>query len=176
MLGTSPRLIFLSTVAGQLRYALRMLPEGHWQAARKLAPWLWVLLGLFCLRVAGQMLVAFWGVNFLPAMEVWYSGLIPYGPLLVSQFLISLLYGKVCVDFTRGRGYFAMPGRRFGTRLLVFGWLYLGAMVLRNVIRMGLYPEERWFGGTIPIFFHWVLAAFILLVGNYHRRESEPSS
>ena len=35
---------------------------------------------------------------------------------------------------------------------------------------MSLYPLERWTGGAIPIFLHWVLAAFILVLGAYHRR------
>jgi hypothetical protein len=43
-------------------------------------------------------------------------------------------------------------------------------MVIRYVIRMSLYPDQRWTGGSIPIFFHWVLASFILLVGRYHLR------
>lgn len=50
------------------------------------------------------MLVAFFHVPFLPPLEEWYSGLIPYRWLLPSQFLIILLYGKVCRDFTRGGG------------------------------------------------------------------------
>lgn len=41
-------------------------------------------------------------------------------------------------------------------------------MILRYVIRMSLYPDERWMGGSIPIFFHWILASFLLLVGQYH--------
>jgi hypothetical protein len=36
-------------------------------------------------------------------------------------------------------------------------------------IRMNLYPDQRWIGGCIPIFFHWVLASFILISGKYHR-------
>ncbi len=132
------------------------------------AAWLWLLLGLFCLRVGGQLLVALVPVSFLPPMEEWYSGLLPYGPLLVAQILIILLYGKVCLDFTRGRGYFVVPQRRLGIGLLVFGSLYLAAMIIRYVIRMSLYPDERWTGGSIPIFFHWILASFVLLVGQYH--------
>lgn len=132
------------------------------------APWLWFLLGLFCLRVIGQILVAFFDVPWLPPMAEWYSGLIPYPWLLTSQFLIILLYGKVCIDFTRGEGFFVVPRRSLGSALLGFGSVYLGVMVLRYVIRMGLYPEERWLGGAIPIVFHWVLATFILLVGHYH--------
>ena len=58
------------------------------------AVWLWFLLALFCLRVLGQLLVALFDLSFLPSMEEWYSGLVPYGPLLVAQILIILLYGK----------------------------------------------------------------------------------
>ncbi len=137
-------------------------------------PWtlallLWTLLVAFCLRVLGQALVAFWDVNWLPPMEAWYSGLLPYPYLLPSQVLIIALYGKVCVDFTKGEGIFVQPRPMFGRGVLVFGYVYLAAMVLRYVIRMSLYPEARWFGGTIPIFFHWVLAAFIIFFGRYHR-------
>ena len=44
---------------------------------RRLAPLLWTLLGLFALRVTGQILVAFFNVDFLPSMQQWYSGLMP---------------------------------------------------------------------------------------------------
>jgi len=73
-------------------------------------------------------------------------------------------------------GLFVEPRRVFGRGVLYFGYVYLAGMVLRYVIRMSLYPEERWFGGTIPIFFHWVLAAFVILFGRFHRCRSEDSS
>jgi putative CocE/NonD family hydrolase len=128
------------------------------------------LLFLFCLRVLGQVLVAFFGVTFLPPMEEWFSGLLPYPELLSSQILIIFLFGKVCLDFARDHGYFVVPRRRLGINLLKFGSLYLGAMIIRYVIRMALYPHERWTGGSIPIFFHWVLASFLLVLGHYHWR------
>ncbi|MCI0350059.1 MAG: hypothetical protein L0Z53_11600, partial [Acidobacteriales bacterium] len=145
-------------------------------SARRRAPWLWLLLGLFCLRVTGQMLVAFWGVSFLPPMSEWQSGLLPYPVLLISQLLIIALLAKVASDFTRERGYFAIPNARLGTGALCFGWIYLTAMVARYPIRMTLHPEARWFGGTIPIFFHWVLASFVLIVGYYHQRAASASA
>jgi hypothetical protein len=40
---------------------------------------------LFLLRVVGQILVAFLGVRFLPPLEDWYSGLLPYPILLPVQ-------------------------------------------------------------------------------------------
>jgi hypothetical protein len=104
-------------------------------------------------------------------MEAWYSGVMAYPYLLASQFLIIALYGKICTDFTRGDGFFVRSRPVFGRGVLVFGYLYFGAMVLRYIIRMSLHPEARWFGGTIPIFFHWVLATFIILFGRYHRAQ-----
>jgi hypothetical protein len=115
------------------------------------------------------MLVAFVGVPWLPPMEAWYSGLMPYPYLLPAQFLIMALYCKVCVDFTRGHGFFVRSRPVFGRGVLVFGYVYFASMVLRYILRMDLHPDARWLGGTIPIFFHWVLALFIILFGRYHR-------
>jgi uncharacterized protein len=137
----------------------------------------WVLatlLFLFFLRVLGQILVAFFKVSFLPPMEEWFSGLLPYPELLTTQVLIIALYGKICLDFARGRGFFVTPRRRLGTGLLIFGSLYLGVMILRYIMRMTLYPHERWTGGCIPIFFHWVLSSFMLVLGSYHWRTTRP--
>ena len=103
------------------------------------------------------------------------SGLLPYQELLTSQILIIVLYGKICFDFARGRGFFVAPRRRLGTGLVIFGSLYLGVMILRYVIRMSLYPHERWMGGCIPIFFHWILSSFILVLGSYHWRTTQRS-
>ncbi len=133
---------------------------------------LWLLLGLFCLRVLGQFVVAFFGVAFLPPMEEWYSGLIPYGPLLTAQVLIIMLLSYVSLSFTRGAGYFVRPNRGLGRGLVLFGVLYLTAMIIRYIGRMSLLPDERWTGGSIPIFFHWVLATYVLVVGQYHWRRT----
>ena len=136
----------------------------------RLAPVLWLLLFAFVLRVTGQILVAFWRVAWLPPMDAWMSGLLPYPYLLVSQFLIIGLCARIAADFTRGKGWFVEPRPIFGKGVLYFGWIYFAAMVVRYVARMSLFPEERWFGGTIPIFFHFVLAAFLILFGLWHRQ------
>jgi putative CocE/NonD family hydrolase len=132
---------------------------------------LWALLALFILRVLGQLLVALGLAPFLPPMQEWFSGAISYPWLLLSQVIIIVLYGKVCLDFTRGHGFFVSPRDRLGVGLLVVGSLYLTVMVIRYIIRMSLYPHERWIGGSIPIFLHWVLASFLLIVGSYHWKE-----
>ena len=136
--------------------------------SRRYAPVLWTLLFMFYLRVLGQVLVNFAHVDWLPPMSEWYSGLLPYHLLLPSQIAIIVLLAKVCIDLTRGQGFFATPRKAFARPVLWFGWLYLGVMVIRYPVHMYLHPEARWFGQTIPIFFHWVLATFVILFGRYH--------
>ena len=122
---------------------------------------LWALLLLFSLRVLGQVLVAWFSVPWLPAMEHWYSGLIPYPYLLAAQALIIVLMARICVDFSRARGLFYGPRRPFAREWRWFGYVYLAAMAAR-----ALFIGDR----PIPIFFHWVLALFVILVGESHRR------
>ena len=66
-----------------------------------MVPLLWALLTLFVLRVAGQAMVAFWGAPWLPPMERWYSGLLPYPLLLPAQIVIIVLMAKICSDSRR---------------------------------------------------------------------------
>ncbi len=99
-------------------------------------------------------------------MERWYSGLMPYRYLLPSQVLILALMAKISIDFTRGRGFFVRPRRFFAGPWLWFGWLYLAVMLARYALQLAFRPEAA----VIPIFFHWVLAAFVILVGLWHRR------
>jgi putative CocE/NonD family hydrolase len=131
---------------------------------------LWALLALFILRVAGQLLVGLGAADFLPPWEEWFSGAVGYPWILASQILIVLVLGRVCVDLSRGRGWFAVRRPAFGSVLLGFGGVYAAVMIIRYVIRMALYPPERWTGGALPIFFHLVLASFVLVLGAYHRR------
>jgi hypothetical protein len=119
------------------------------------------LLALFVLRVAGQALVAFLDVTFLPPMDAWYSGLMPYEYLLPSQILLIALMTKICLDFSRRRGFFFEPNKLLATAWLWFGYAYLAAMIARAVL---LWDH------AIPIVFHWVLAVFVITVGLSHRR------
>lgn len=136
---------------------------------RRFAPLLWALLGLFVLRVLGQVLVAFFNVGFLPPMQAWYSGLLAYEYLLPAQIVIIVLMTAICLHFSWGGGFFVVSRPAFGRPVVYFGYVYFGAMVLRYILRMALVPEARWFGGTIPIWFHFVLATFVILFGLYHR-------
>ncbi|MDP3938603.1 MAG: hypothetical protein Q8R92_10770 [Deltaproteobacteria bacterium] len=132
------------------------------------AVWLCALTFLFFLRVLGQFLVAFFHVSWLPPMEAWMSGLLPYPWLLASQVLILLLQAKICTDFLRGSGYFTGDRRRGAALVQWFAVFYATSMAVRYVLTMSLHPERRWFGGTIPIWFHFVLAAYLLTFSRYH--------
>jgi hypothetical protein len=66
---------------------------------------------------------------------------------------------------------FLRLGPRIGTILLWFSYLYALAMVARYVVTMLMKPELRWFTGTVPIWFHFVLAAFIYTLGRYSVRD-----
>ena len=135
---------------------------------RRYAIWMWLLLGLFVLRVVGQMLVAFLGVSFLPPMAEWYSGLMSYLILLPVQWVIIVLLTVICIDVSRGRGVFARPSRRAGLFLGWFSVIYFASMIARYVITMTAHPERRWLHGTIPIWFHLVLASYLFLLSRYH--------
>tara|TARA_Y100000588_G_scaffold395310_1_gene522941 strand:+ start:8603 stop:10885 length:2283 start_codon:yes stop_codon:yes gene_type:complete len=138
---------------------------------KRFAPFLWILLGLFLFRVTAHFLVIYAnGVSWLPPQQEWLSGAVRYEYLLIVQIAISTLFLKICVDFTRARGISIKPNQILASWLPILGLTYLGIMLIRYAMRMALYPPERWTGGAIPIFFHCVLATFILIIALYHVR------
>jgi hypothetical protein len=116
---------------------------------------LWALTVLFLARVLGQVLVAFAGVTVLPPNESWYSGLLPYPLLLPLQMVILALQVKLNLDAARGTGLLTRPRPRLGRGLRCIGSLYALAMVVRYLVT-----------GThaIPVAFHLVLAAYLLIL------------
>ena len=125
---------------------------------------LWVLTVLFLGRVAGQVMAGIYAPSFLPAWREWYSGLLPYPWLLLSQLTLLMFMAVVNTDNARGSGRFHVTSRRARSRLSLFAALYAGAMLLRYAATMALRPEERWTGGAVPIVFHFVLAAWVAVL------------
>jgi hypothetical protein len=134
--------------------------------ARFAAAFLWLFSALFLLRVAGQVLVRLRRPTWLPPTEQW--NLTPYRLLLPVQLLILALMLWIDIDFSRGRGFWIDARPTLGEGVLWFSAVYASAMAVRYVMRMSRRPEQRWFGGTIPIVFHWVLAGFLVVFGSYH--------
>jgi len=132
----------------------------------ELAPILWLLTVLFAVRVAGQVLVAVRSPSWLPAMNEW--NLVPYRLLLPSQLVILGVMTWIDASFSASSGPPVDRTQAFGWLLVVFSAVYAGAMVMRYAVRMRNRPEARWFGGTIPIVFHLVLATYLYALGSFH--------
>jgi hypothetical protein len=130
--------------------------------------WLWLFTALLCLRVFGQIIVALYAPRWLPPMHQWQSGLLPYPVLLFGQAIVLTLMVWISLDFSRGAGMFVQPYPGRGLYVVWFGCVYFSAMIVRYIAWMWYRPDQRWLGGTIPIVFHCVVAAFILTFGVYH--------
>lgn len=131
------------------------------------APFLLLFSALFLARVLGQVAVVLARPSWLPPARQW--NLMPYPTLLPAQIAILGLMAAIEAAFFRGRGVLAEPRPMLGTAIVAFSFVYAGAMVVRYAVRMRRRPSERWFGGTIPITFHFVLAAFVFVLGTYYR-------
>jgi len=135
-------------------------------------PLLALITALFAGRVLGQALVAFVGVTWLPPMQMWFSGVIPYPALFIIQLLLLWLMIKITRDIWRGTGVFAVMRPHWSKFLKKFSAVYVSLMAFRYVLTMILYPEMRWTGNIIPVIFHFVLAGFIFVLGHYHEFEA----
>jgi hypothetical protein len=125
-----------------------------------------LLTVLFSARVGGQVLVAFAGVPWLPPMEAWYSGLLPYPILLPVQLLILAVQATIDWQVWRGAAFFARPRPRLGRSLRGLSYVYALAMLVRLVLTRT---------HAIPIVFHWVLAAYLFTLGGYYARAGTPA-
>jgi hypothetical protein len=132
----------------------------------RVAPVLWLLTGLFSVRVTGQMLVAARAPGWLPPMEDW--NLVPYRVLLPVQLAILAVMVWIDVSFTMDSGAPVDRSQRLGWLLVGFSAIYAGSMGVRYAVRMRRRPEARWFGGTIPMIFHLVLATYLYALGSFH--------
>ena len=135
---------------------------------------LWLLMVVFLLRVYGQAQVAIYEPAYLPPMGDWYSGLVPYPLLLFIQILILMLMTVINYDHTRQNGPFIDLCHRWRRPVRCFAAIYLTAMVVRFVLHLNFYSGWT---GTLPIFMHWMLAAYLFVLtmngGDVRRRWSE---
>jgi len=129
---------------------------------------LWLCSVAMLLRVAGQLVVYLRAPTWLPPMSQWQSGLVPYRFLLAMQAVVLVLMFWIASDFALATGVWVRPLPQLGHVVLVWSYLYAGAMLVRYGVRMARRPDQRWLGGTIPIVFHTVLAVFQWTFARYH--------
>ena len=126
---------------------------------------LWSCIMLFAARVLGQFEVLLVSPEWLPAMDAWYSGLLPYYLLLPAQIAILMVMSVVAWNRRIRSGAFARANPRGALALRIFAGIYFLVMAVRlgvNVIDNG---AEFWRNGAIPVAFHWVLALFLMVAG-----------
>lgn len=163
-----PTRVALLVVLAMTAATVGMLLLGAIDAAQPaaIAPILWLLTGLFVLRVAGQVLVALHPREWLPPM--WQWNLIPYPILLPIQIAFIVVMAGINMAFTTATGIAATKNSGSGNFLIVFSVVYALVMAIRYVVRMRRRPDQRWFGGTIPIVFHFVLASYLYTLGCFY--------
>ena len=84
-----------------------------------------------------------------------------------TAFAGSMPRGSSAAAYARGSGFWVEPHPSLGLAAVIWSYVYAGAMAVRYVIRMIRRPDQRWLGGTIPIVFHTLVAAFQWTFGWY---------
>lgn len=126
---------------------------------------LWGCVVLFAARVVGQFEVLLLAPDWLPEMDAWYSGLVPYYLLLPAQLAILMLMAAVAWNRRIRTGAFARANPRAALALRIFAGLYFAVMAVRLAVIVIDRGADFWRHGAIPVAFHWVLALFIGVAG-----------
>ena len=161
------RVILLAVLAVTIA-TLGMLQFGWIDPGKStdIASILWLFTGLFVLRVVGQILIVVRPQRWLPPMGQW--NLIPYPILLPIQLVFITVMLWIDISFTLNIGITNVNNQVIGDLLIAFSAVYVMAMAIRYAIRMSRHPDQRWFGGTIPIVFHVVLASYLFTLGSFY--------
>ena len=79
---------------------------------------LWLLLGLFVIRVIAQPMALYVDWHLLPRFEAWHSGVLPYPVLVLAQVAIVLWLGQTAWRFSTGT---IVPRSRVGRLTMAAG-------------------------------------------------------
>jgi hypothetical protein len=130
---------------------------------REVALLLWGCIALFAARVIGQFEALVAAPPWLPEMQAWYSGLLPYPLLLPVQIALLMVMAVVAWNRRVRTGRFAQARPQVARVLRLLAVLYFLAMALRLGFDVRENRGEFWREGAIPVAFHWVLALFLLV-------------
>jgi len=137
-------------------------------ANQSYAALLWLLTSLFTARVLGQAVQHWAPQPFLPPFSEFQGSSLPYWLLLSVQLVILALMGFVSWRVQTGT---SVPSLRAGTVLACLGGIYMAGSIARIAVGLAVPAAPVWFRTWIPAIFHIVLAAFVLTLALYHRRE-----
>lgn len=133
-------------------------------------PYLVSLFLFFVFRVLAQLIQKFHHVDFLPNFNVWYSGVLPYQWLLLSQLIIVIVMIYVIKSFASQK---VVARYKLGQVIVLLGAVYFVVMFFRLMAGLTFASTHVWWGAKIPAFFHVILSLFVLLVGHFHFRNGE---
>jgi len=129
----------------------------------RVATLLWCCVALFAVRVIGQVEALLVAPPWLPDMDSWYSGLLPYHLLLPAQIVILMLMAVIASSRRVRSGAFARANPRVADTLRLLAPIYFLVMAVRLVMNIAANGPDFWREGAIPVAFHWVLALFVLV-------------
>jgi hypothetical protein len=133
------------------------------RAGREVALLLWSCVALFAARVIGQFEALVAPAPWLPDMEAWYSGVLPYYLLLPVQIALLMIMTVVAWNRRVRTGRFALAHPRVARVLRSLAVLYFLVMAARLGLAVLENGADFWREGAIPVAFHWVLALFTLV-------------
>jgi hypothetical protein len=132
---------------------------------------LWTCTGLFAVRVIGQIEVLLLAPDWLPPMDAWYSGLLPYPLLLPLQLLI--LMWMAALNTQGAADPTSLVNHRWRGAVRAFALIYCGAMLLRLGIQRLRGAMNLLEAGGIPVALHCVLALYLRAL-TWERGSSTP--
>ena len=131
---------------------------------------LWVLVGLFCLRILVQLAVYTVDISFLPSFESWHSGSMPYELLLVLQLIIILAMFRFSIKFGKND---ILQNIKRGKIIIIVGTIYFIMMIGRLIIGLMGLSEARFFVNYLTTSFHFVLTSYLIVCGFVYVKGNE---
>jgi hypothetical protein len=141
------------------------MTAGAASRSRSAATLLWSCVALFAARVLGQLETVLVAPLWLPDMDAWFSGLLPYPVLLPVQIAILMSMAVVAWNPRVRNGSFARSRPRVAEALRILAGIYFFVMTVRLGVNIFDNGADFWREGAIPVTFHWVLALFVLVSG-----------
>ena len=121
-----------------------------------------VLTLIFIGRVLAQLIEYFVDISFIPNFDKWQSGTVPYWVLLVFQFTIMSFMVTVYRKLSKGTVQSSKLKRNI---YLILGCIYLTGTLTRHILGLTVLSDSVYFTSFISIYFHYVLASFLLVLG-----------